>query len=184
MRAGAQEEFIDTGTSRLLIKKTWCHGQLLASAQIIALGLLSLWGTIDAWQRAVLILTAIMIPIWGTVAWSAMQGRWRANGRRVILVMGCGVELMYVCVLVVAARDLATDRLANVMVFVATALQLVETGAFLLVVAYFGQFLEEFQHAGDLERILNEDAGAQEEEGEAEGEAGEGEEEGGEEVPV
>ena len=69
--------------------------------------------------------------------------------------MGCGVELMYVCVLVFAARDLATDRLANVMVFVATAPQLVETGAFLLFVAYLGQSLEEFQHAGDLERILD-----------------------------
>ena len=64
------DEFIDVSTQRLLMKKTWCHGQVIAPFQGIAL---AYWGVtapqLEIYQRAILILSFAILPIWTITTW-------------------------------------------------------------------------------------------------------------------
>jgi hypothetical protein len=67
-----------------------------------------------------------------------MKGR-TLNHWRLILAFGFVVECVYVGVLLVTGRDLSTPL--SLLCFIATALQMVETFAYVLVVTCFRQAL-------------------------------------------
>jgi hypothetical protein len=69
-----------------------------------------------------------------TVTWFAMKGR-TAGHWKAILVLGLVVEALYIAVLAVSSQHLSRTR--NLLAFVFTALQLVETFAYLLIVWYY-----------------------------------------------
>jgi hypothetical protein len=67
-----------------------------------------------------------------------MKGR-TLNHWRLILVLGFVVEFVYVGVLFVTGQDLSTPL--SLLCFIATALQMVETAAYVLVVTCFREAL-------------------------------------------
>ena len=127
------DDCLDAASSRLLIKKTWCHGQIIAAFQGVAYGY---WGItaddLGTPARALLISAALLLPAWTAVSWWAMKGRETRHGR-IILGFGIMLLLLYAFVLVIAAQDPGAPIHLAAIVF--TSLQLVETFAYLVVVA-------------------------------------------------
>ncbi len=70
MTDSSVDEFIDLPTQRLLMKKTWCHGQVIAPFQGMAL---AYWGAtasgLEVSQRAILISSVVLLPVWTITTW-------------------------------------------------------------------------------------------------------------------
>lgn len=138
----ADDECLDPPMSRMVMQKTWCHGQLIAAAQGLAYGC---WGLRDSAlarpARAVLIACALVLPAWSVTSWRMMNGR-SASSAQVILAFGLLLIPLYVAVLLVCVAGLRTSHASGdegspwlMVALIATALQLVETAAYLVVVA-------------------------------------------------
>ena len=75
----------------------------------------------------------MLLPVWTITSWHAMHGRTSGHGR-FILGFGVALLLVYLAILPIALRDSGNPlQLAAIIV---TALQFVETLAFLAVVSY------------------------------------------------
>eukprot|EP00913_Durusdinium_trenchii_P032525 g30450.t1 len=127
------ESGLDAATSRLLMKKTWCHGQIIAAFQGVLYGL---WGFGDAALskpcRMLLMSSLILLPTWSGMSWWAMHGR-RACHAWIILGFGLALLPFYGIVLGIALEDGSNPyQLALVIL---TSLQCIETAGYLLVVA-------------------------------------------------
>lgn len=133
------EEILDAATSRLLMK-TWCHGQVVAAFQGV---LYFAWGyestdLSNTW-RALLTSSILLLPIWSIVSWRSMQGR-RAYYAWIILAFGTILLVFYAAVIWVALED---DHPYQLGLVILTALQCMETSAYLVVVACLKESLEE-----------------------------------------
>ena len=127
-----QPVYISAATAHLLMKKTWCHGQVIAAAQGIGYAYWGLFAPdLDAGLRVVLVLGALLLPTWSVISWRAMKGRTLFHAR-VILGFGVVNLVFYSAVLAIAATDLASNE--RLIIFIFTLLQMVETSAYLLVV--------------------------------------------------
>lgn len=125
--------------ARLLVKKTWCHGQLLAAAQGLAYGFWGITGTaLSLPARTILLLCALVLPTWTATSWLAMGGRqpWHAS---FIISFGLALLPLYSAVLLICIGRISSDGTArsawHMLALVATSLQLFETSAYLVVVA-------------------------------------------------
>eukprot|EP00438_Fugacium_kawagutii_P013076 Skav213377 [mRNA] locus=scaffold797:150678:151321:+ [translate_table: standard] len=128
-----ESEFLDAATSRLLIKKTWCHGQIVAAFQGV---LYFAWGyesteISNTWRR-ILMSSIVLLPIWSIVSWRSMKGR-RAYHAWIILVFGSALLVFYAAVIWIALQD--DQNLYQLGLVILTALQCMETSAYLVVVA-------------------------------------------------
>ena len=126
-------ECLDAATSRLLMKKTWCHGQVIAAFQ----GVFYAWWAYqrnDMLQgsRRFLTFSALLLPVWTLTSWCAMRGQSSHDGW-VILGFGGALLLYYVVVLFIAMH--ASGDPLQLPAIIVTALQFVETSAYLTVVA-------------------------------------------------
>jgi hypothetical protein len=125
------DDLIDASTSRLLIKKTWTHGQIVAAVQGVMYAIWGITATDKAvWQRALLIFGGVMLPAWTIISWWAMKRKtvWHAH---LIQFFGTLNIVLYIAVLFITASDL--HKTLNLLVFICTLLQTVETYAFLMV---------------------------------------------------
>ena len=117
---------------RLLLKKIWSHGQLIAPFQGLALGY---WGIssnkLYTWERAILIIAALVLPAWSAITWWAMKGT-TINHGRLILCLGVYIEVLYAAVLVVAARGIDTTNSLRLFALVSTILQVSSRSKLLL----------------------------------------------------
>jgi hypothetical protein len=141
------DECIDPPTARLLVKKTWCHGQIIAVGQGVGY---AYWGIaggeagrLDPAASVFLVFFALLLPLWTVLSWRATNVVGPALGRAARKrLLGAGALLCcgYVAVLCLAAKD-AGERI-NMFILIFTGLQLVETAAFLVVVSCLGWALE------------------------------------------
>ena len=119
---------------RFLLKKLWCHGQLVAPVQA---GAYSYWAVAatDAQvlfaERVLLIVSAAVLPLWSYVSWTRMK-RQGLHAVHTILWLGGFIEVLHTVVCVVAAQKL--DNLANKVIFIVTLLHVVETFMYLFAV--------------------------------------------------
>ncbi|CAK9053450.1 Uncharacterized protein SCF082_LOCUS29100 [Durusdinium trenchii] len=144
---------LDAATSRLLMKKTWCHGQIIAAFQGVLYGL---WGFGDAALskpcRMLLMSSLILLPTWSGMSWWAMHGR-RACHAWIILGFGLALLPFYGIVLGIALEDGSNPyQLALVIL---TSLQCIETAGYLLVVACLKECLvQDDREAQDQYQLL------------------------------
>ena len=126
---------VDEETRRVLLKKTWCHGQSILPPYSIFL----LFRWFGAGHSSLsFLLGAFILPVWSWFSY------------RVVAIDSCGGKLPYrnVCVFGVVSMmvhlsiflSVLSDDLSgagNMLMLVASGLFFVETGAFLLVVTAF-----------------------------------------------
>ena len=127
----------DPASTRLLLKKLWCHGQLVAPLQATAYA----WWAVAARkeemlfeERVLLLVSAAILPFWGYVSWRQMHSKSKRAGRR-ILQFGFVVETLHTAVAILAARKLSNTP--NLAVFIFTILHVLETAMYLLAVWCF-----------------------------------------------
>ena len=126
-------ECLDAATSRLLMKKTWCHGQVIAAFQ----GVFYAWWAYQSTDmlqgyRMFLASSTLLLPVWTLTSWSAMRGHSSHHGW-IILGFGGALLLFYLVVLFIAVH--ASGDPLQLPASIVTALQFVETFAYLTVVA-------------------------------------------------
>mmetsp|Transcript_22814 Transcript_22814/g.56342 ORF Transcript_22814/g.56342 Transcript_22814/m.56342 type:complete len:154 (+) Transcript_22814:1490-1951(+) len=151
----SSDEFLDDPTRRVLLKKVWCHGQAIAPFAGIAL---AGWGIMAPQMqtavRAVLILCGLVLPAWSYTSWVCMQ-RATLFDWHVILGFGCSVELLYTVVLVCLSGMDFTTKTTELVAFVFTALALVETFAYLVVIACMrGLFREQADRGCERQNLV------------------------------
>ena len=136
-----EPENLDAATSRLLMKKTWCHGQIIAAFQGM---FYAYWGLCSSNMpqacRILLGLSAVALPVWTWTSWCAMHGRTSFHGK-LILGFGSALLVLYIAIFQIALRD--SDNPLQLAAMIVTALQFVETLAYLLVVAWLRDALVE-----------------------------------------
>lgn len=127
---------------RLLLKKLWCHGQLVAPLQ----GAAYAWWAIEASsseildsERVLLWISAGVLPFWSYVSWRQMHSS-SAHAASIILSFGLFMELLHTAVVVLAAHNLSSAM--NLIVFIITLLHVIETAAYLLMIACYRWVLE------------------------------------------
>eukprot|EP00966_Prymnesium_polylepis_P123038 2844957-Prymnesium_polylepis.1 len=85
----AEDTCLDNHSSRLLLKKAWCHGQLVGAFQLVIFGYWTL-GTdeLPLGRRTVVAAIALMLPAWGRVSWIMIHSR-TALGIKIMMFLGC-----------------------------------------------------------------------------------------------
>jgi hypothetical protein len=127
----------DPASTRLLLKKLWCHGQLVAPLQATAYAWWAVVATKEEMlfeERILLWVSAAILPFWGYVSWRQMHSN-SENAGKIILRFGFVVEVLHTTVVIFAARKLSNT--ANLVVFIFTLLHVIETFAYLLAVWCF-----------------------------------------------
>jgi hypothetical protein len=120
-------DLADPASTRMLLKKLWCHGQLVAPLQGCAY---AYWAVVAApdqilpSERVLLWVSAGVLPFWGWVSWRQMHSN-SANAGTIILRFGAAMEVLHTAVVALAAqvsqyppcrannRRLQTDRPAR-----------------------------------------------------------------------
>lgn len=127
----SSSSLVDEETRQFILKKTWCHGQLV----LPAFAVLYVWlAFFRGYNTLVFLYAAIILPAWSFYSFQAVSS---SRGAVPLRPLCCGVVLVEVAhlgVLVVAAQDLSTAL--NMLLLVASGLFMVETAAFLGVVAF------------------------------------------------
>ena len=120
---------LDEETRNVVLKKTWCHGQLVLPAFAL-LHLCIFFGGVGQHQFNVSFLyAAIVFPLWSYHSYETISGA-RSYALRPLLVGGLGAQIAHFGILVsVAKASTALDML----LLIASSLFLVETAAFLCV---------------------------------------------------
>jgi hypothetical protein len=122
---------VDEDTRRLLLKKTWCHGQLVLPLFAVWYFLLFVQGS----AGLVFLYAALVLPAWSYGSWVYVRDETNNTiSRHQFLAGGCLVELAHLGVLLSACRDLSSTQ--NLFLVIVSGLFLVETAAFLMVVAF------------------------------------------------
>jgi len=139
---------VDEETRRLLLQKTWCHGQLV-------LPVFAVWYLVLFFQGSgrVYLVAAIILPTWSYYSWRSINHNHSnadhhtnetqpnaptSSSRRIattfpaFLVGGILVELAHLSVLLTAVQDISSST--NLFLVIASGLFLVETAAFMAVV--------------------------------------------------
>ena len=127
---------VDEETRRLLLKKTWCHGQSILP--LYSFFLLFQW--LSAGHSLPLLLGACVLPVWSFFSYRAVvaiesEGVSRELPYRNVCVFGVVVMMVHLWVFLCTLRNLSGK--GNMLMLVASGLFFVETGAFLLVVTFF-----------------------------------------------
>ena len=119
---------------RFLLKKLWCHGQLVAPIQACLYAYWAVTATdaqvLDS-ERVLLLVSASILPIWGYVSWTRMKQH-GIRPVRVILGLGILMEIIHICVVIVASQRLQDT--ANLILFIVTILHVIETFMYLLAI--------------------------------------------------
>jgi hypothetical protein len=123
---------VDEETRRLILKKTWCHGQAVLPFWSIVI--LVWWWNLDN-NPFQLVLAAIVFPPWSVYSYNTVIALDEGNGALPypnICSFGILAMLAHLLIFLVAIQDLADT--VHMLLTVASGLFFMETGAFLLVV--------------------------------------------------
>lgn len=132
-------EILDDETKAIVIKKTWCHGQLIAPLY----GFLCLyWAVSSGTQDPRLWLAALVMPCWSYLSWRAISS---APSYNTLLYGGIVAELCHVGVFSVAVQH--TKDTLGLLLTIASGLFFIETAAFLGVVTWLRPTLEQQQQS-------------------------------------
>lgn len=126
---------VDEETRRLILKKTWCHGQAVLPVWTIVI--LVWWWHLES-KPFQLVLSALIFPPWSIYSYKTVIALDERNGALPYPnICGFGVLAMlaHLLVFLVAIQDLSDTF--HMLLTVASGLFFVETGAFLLVVTAF-----------------------------------------------
>jgi hypothetical protein len=119
---------VDEETRKIILKKTWCHGQLI----LPAFSFLYLYLFIFQNHKVYFLYAAIVLPCWSYASYRAVFIRYSI---RVLLIGGLLVELAHAGILIVALQSPSTSL--GLLLIIASVLFLIETAAFLGVATLF-----------------------------------------------
>ena len=128
-------DLLDEDTKIIVIKKTWCHGQLIAPLY----GFLSAYWAFSASINDLrLWIAALVMPIWSFSSWKSISS---TPSYKMLLYGGCIVELCHLGIFTVAIRH--TETILGLLMLIASILFFVETAAFLCVASWLRPALEQ-----------------------------------------
>jgi hypothetical protein len=120
---------IDDETKKIIIQKTWCHGQAVAPVY----GIICLWWYLqNGHQPAQLLVPSLCLPYWSYLSYRSIFVEF---SYKTIVIGGALAELSHVLVFTVAIQ--ALDKTMHLLMCIASILFFVETAAFLAVVTAF-----------------------------------------------
>ena len=132
---------IDQETKRIIIQKTWCHGQAVAPVY----GMVCLWWFIsNDFEPLVLLIPSLFLPYWCYLSYRSIFVEF---SYRTVLIGGLLAEAAHAIVFYVAFT--ATHNTTQILMLVASILFFVETAAFLGVVTTFRPRLSSGSSDGD-----------------------------------
>lgn len=126
---------VDEETRKLILKKTWCHGQ--AVLPIYAIVIFLWWLSLEA-HPVSLVAVSLVLPIWSWYSYNAVVCIDEQHGALPypkICTLGVLAMIAHLLTFVVATQDLSDT--SHMLLAIASGLFFVETGAFLLVVTTF-----------------------------------------------
>jgi hypothetical protein len=118
--------WIDEETRQMVLKKTWCHGQLVAPIYSVVL----LWWYFSQKQSVVLWFPILYFPYWCYLSYKNVFSDFSYPK---LLAGGVLAELSHIIVLAQTIRS-GLDQTVNLLLCIASSLFLFETFAFLCVV--------------------------------------------------
>lgn len=124
---------VDEETRRLLLKKTWCHGQSILP--LYSVYLLFRW--LSTGYPLPLLLGACVLPVWSFFSYRSVvaidnEGGSRKLPYRNVCVFGVVAMMTHLSIFIYVRGNLSEK--GNMLMLVASGLFLIETCAFLLVV--------------------------------------------------
>ena len=129
---------IDEDTRRLLLKKTWCHGQLVLPVWSIVVFFWYLRGMsgdndYSVGRQHILWIPIVVFPCWFYVSYRSVFSDY---SRQQLAIGGIAVQLSHAIVLVVSTTGPKSlkDDTWNMIMCIVSVLFLIETSAFLCVV--------------------------------------------------
>ena len=131
-----------------LMKKLWCHGQLLSPIMGIVTAIWSIieYNTLLTIEFIYCIVAIILLPIWSFLSWRSMNAKWPPPS----ILVKCGLVLLcyYVGIGIITGKHLSHSTF-TLCLFIFTILQLIETSAYLFMVKLLTPSLER-QHNEEL----------------------------------
>ena len=131
-----------------LMKKLWCHGQLLSPIMGIVTAIWSIieYDTLLTIEFIYCIVAIILLPIWSFLSWRSMNAKWPPPS----ILVKCGLFLLcyYVGISIITGKYLSHSTF-TLCLFIFTILQLIETSAYLFMVKLLTPSLER-QHNEEL----------------------------------
>ena len=121
--------FIDADTKRVVLQKTWCHGQAICPIY----GIVILWWFVEnGFQPKSLIFAGLFLPFWCYLSYRSI---FVSFDYRIILIGGLLAEVSHAIVFTVAWQHL--DKTIQMVLFIASMLLFIETAVFMGVVMAF-----------------------------------------------
>jgi hypothetical protein len=120
---------VDAETKKVIIQKTWCHGQAICPVY----GIVILWWYVDSgFQPKSLIFPGLFLPYWCYLSYRSIFVNF---DYRTIIIGGLLAEVSHAIVFSVALQHL--EKTMHMIIFIASILLFIETAAFLGVVTAF-----------------------------------------------
>lgn len=132
--------------TRFLLYKIWCHGQSIAPP---ILGILSCFSKQPSTVESIFIM--VLLSIWPVVSWKAMQAQ-STLSFRCIVIGGLLVECIYTYILI--KTPLRNGTAIGMLIFIATALLMVETLAYLVVMWWNRTWFNQQSESGESSRRI------------------------------
>ncbi|CAJ1959252.1 unnamed protein product [Cylindrotheca closterium] len=131
---------IDEETRVLILKKTWCHGQLV----LPAFSVFYLYLFFASVKNFILLFAAIVLPIWSYLSYQKMISSTKAPSPHFFWMLATLAQVAHVGVFVYSLQAEET----NLLLTISSGLFFVETIAFLLVVRALGNSESRQQEQG------------------------------------
>ena len=135
MSSASQEAppLIDEADKKFLLKKLWCHGQLLSPIAGITI---TVWSILEINNLLIIefiycIIAIVILPIWSFCSWRSMNGK----SPKASLLLKCGIILLlyYIGIIIITAKYLSLSTF-TLCLFIFMILLLIETSAYLIMV--------------------------------------------------
>jgi hypothetical protein len=124
--SGPPPSWIDEETRQVVLKKTWCHGQLVAPIYSLVL----LWWHFSKSLSIVVWIPILYFPFWCYLSYKNVFADFSLPN---VMIGGIVAEICHIIVLTQTIRS-GLDQTTNMILCVVSSLFLVETLAFLCVV--------------------------------------------------
>lgn len=148
MQSQSQEvpPLIDEKDKKFLLKKLWCHGQLLSPIMGI---IMTVWSILEFDNLLVIefiycIIAIILLPIWSISSWRSMNGK--SPKASVLIKIGIFLLCYYIGIIIITAKYSSSSTFTlGLLIF--TILMLIETSAYLIMVQCLIKTLQDqYQH--------------------------------------
>lgn len=126
---------------QFLLKKLWCHGQLLSPLQ----GILTFIWCILQYKNILLIefiysvISIILLPLWSFMSWRSMNRKTPKPSK--LIIIGIFLILYYIGITIILGKHISNSTF-TICMFIFTLLQIIETSAYLSMVKILIKSLE------------------------------------------